>query len=331
MKRYNGFGLGFSQSPVRGLAIERTLLLGQSKVSSSEGGEPDLSRALAPLSRAEAADYQGWGPPEKTLFLLGYQYLAAATAKDLERPDGSQFNGFLPDGISSALTILGAAAAYDLGPLSAALDGLSKILKGASDKTENEGQKAVRKYRLLRDRIAWEMANSGVVVKFDVMGDDPANPGVVYQRQIGGEGSPDLNAVFSFKTPAQMYQAGKELEAMYAKQGVPFDRPKLGAGSAFPVLGAIIAIIAGILLFFYLFWNHGERAKLHDTTVDLIMKDPKMTPEEKADALMKLRSAESFWGEIFGAFPWTVLIVTAGIAAIAFFALPSLLLKKVKA
>lgn len=321
MRRPNGFG--FIQ-PVRGLT------LGQTQIS--ETGEPDLARALAHLTPGEREDYKGWGAPEKTLFLLGYQYLAVAAAKDLKRPDGTPFNGFLPEGISSAFTLLLTASGYvkDLGSLSDTLDEETSILKDANDQLETKSESAVKKYRALRDRVAWEMANAGVTVEYDIVGDDPSNPGVIYQRKVGADRTPDLSAVFSQKTPAQMYQIGKDLEARYAALGVPFER-SLGA-TVFPILAVLIVLVVGILMFFYLFWNHKGRAQLHDQTVDLIVKDPKLTAQEKADLLFKLRSAESFWGEIFGALPWTTLIITAGIALVAFFALPPLIMnmKKVK-
>lgn len=325
MKRFNGFGIGFSQSSVRALA-----LLGQSEVS--VGGEPDLDRALAPLAAGEAADYRSWSVPEKTLFLLGYQYLAVATAKDLQRPDGSAYNGFLTTGITTAIDSLMISSKYaeSLGPLSGAIGELTAILKDASFGVQSKALGVVKRYRLLRDRAAWDIANAGATVKFDIVGDDPANPGVIYQRTIGENRAPDLDAVFSFDTPAQMYAAGKDLERRYADLGVEFERSKLGSASLLPILGVIIAVIVGILMFFYLYWNQKGRADLHDKTVDLVMKDPKLTAQEKADLLMKLRSAESFWGEIFGAFPWTTMIIATGITIVALFVLPPILSKKVK-
>lgn len=327
MRRSKGFG--FSQSPIQGFSLS----LGQAAASTvSAGGEPDLNRALAPLSRDEVSDYSGWGVPEKTLFMLGYQYVAVATAKNLERPDGSPFRGFLPEGMSTALVMLGAAANYanDLGSLSGTLDDLSRILKDTNDKTEANAQAVVKKYRLLRDRVAWEMANAGVTVQYDIVGDDPANPGVVYQRTIGENRVPDLDAVFSQKTPAQMYQAARDLEKRYADLGVSFEHSKLGAAGALPILAILIAIIVGILMFFYLFWNHQDRAKLVETEVGLINGDPTLTPQQKADKIAAIRASESWWGQIFGTFPWTTLVITAGVALIAFFAIPPLLARKVR-
>jgi hypothetical protein len=59
------------------------------------------------------------------------------------------------------------------------------------------------------------------------------------------------------------------------------------------------------------------------------MGDANLSPAEKANILAKYKAADSWWGQLFGDFPWTTLIVTAGIALIAFFALPQYFAKRV--
>ncbi|HXX93918.1 MAG TPA: hypothetical protein VEN81_09805 [Planctomycetota bacterium] len=302
--------------------------LGQASGPVSSGAsEPDLNRALAGLSPDEISDYQAWGVPEKTLFFQGYQYLAVASAKGLHRADGAAFDGFFPEGLSTALTIVQIAAKYipSLGPLSGTVTDLTNLISDGQQNTEPTAQGAVQKYRLLRDRVAWEMANAGVTVQFDIVGDDPANPGVLYQRTIGDNRVADLDAVYSTLSPNEMYRLGKTLEESYATLGVPFQR-SLGA-AAFPLLAVIITAVVAILGFFYLFWNHQDRAKLNDATITMVQNDTTLSTVQKADILKKLQDSNSFFSAIFGELPWTTLIVMSGIALIALFVLPPLFAK----
>jgi len=325
MKRKNGFGGGWSPGMLRILPIPR---LGQSQpASASLSTEPDLTRALAPLSPDEVADYESWGVAEKTLFFQGYQYLAVGSAQNLHLPDGTPFGGFFPQGLADGLTFVQTAAQYlsNLGSLGTVVTDLTNLLSDGQTNTESSAQGAVQKYRLLRDRIAWEMANAGVTVQFDVVGDDPANPGVVYQRTVGENRLADLDAVYSTLTPNQMYRLGKTLEESYATLGVPFQR-SLGA-AAFPILAVLITVVVGILSFFYLFWNHQDRAKLNDATITMVQNDTTLSTVQKADILKKLQDSNSFMSAIFGQLPWTTLIIMSGVALIALFVLPPLFAK----
>lgn len=306
----------------------------QPTVSQTRSAEPSLERALGPLSPAEAASYATWDPKTKWLFLAGYQWVAVGTARGLSRPDGTPFDGFLPQGINVALAALQAMASYlkDSPELAAGADQATTVLQEATNKTEPQGQNIAKKYRALRDRIAWELAMQGATVEYEIVGDDPANPGVIFTRKIGEDKSPDLSAVFSTNTPRDFWKNGLILEQKYEDAGVPFKKldlsganPRLGIGAP-PVLAIIITAVVAVLAFFWLYNHVMEQKKINQRAVDLIVSDPKLTDAEKADRLQKLKSANSFFDDIFGTqFPWMTLIVGATIVGVAYFVLPRLL------
>lgn len=298
------------------------------------GAEPSLERALAALNADEVRDYQTWTAKEKFLFLAGYQWTAIATAKGLHRVDGTPFDGFLPQGMATAFEALAAMSSYfkDSPELAAGADQATSILQEAANKTEPQGQAVAKKYRLLRDRVAWELATAGATVEYEVVGDDPANPGVLYTRKIGEDKAPDLSAVFSGYSPREMWDAGLKIQDKYEAGGVTFKRldlssanPRLGAGAP-PVLAIIIAAIVAILAFFWLYNHTQDTKKINSTAIELIQKDTTLTDAEKADRILKIKSSSSFFDTIFGnQFPWTTVIIGATVVGIAYFLLPSLL------
>lgn len=296
-------------------------------------GEPSLSAALGLLSAEEAADYQTWGSQEKLMFLSGYQYIAAGTAAGLHRVDGTPFDGWLTQGISIVLSAM--QAAQDLfknmpADLAAAADQAAGILRDASSKTEPRGIDFAKKYALLRDRAAWELATQNdLTVEFEILGTDQANPGLVYTRKIGEDKTPDYSAVFSTQTPKEFYQAGLSLQDKFEALGVTFKKlntlgvnRRLGLGPAL-ILAVLITIIVGILAFFWLWNNLNEQNKLTAKAVDLVQSDSRLTASEKADKVMAIRRAEAFFSEVFGtSVPWVGILIGLGLAAAAVIAYP---------
>lgn len=298
-------------------------------------GEPSLRAALALLSPEEAADYQTWGSQEKLMFLSGYQYLATATAAGLHRVDGTSFDGWLTQGISLVLGAMQAAQGTFKGMTpdqAAAADQAASTLQDASSKTEPRGIDFAKKYALLRDRAAWELATQNdLTIEFEILGTDPANPGLVYTRKIGEDKTADYSAVFSTQTPKEFYQAGLSLQDKFQALGVSFKNlntlgvnRRLGLGPAL-ILAVLITIIVGILAFFLLWNNLNEKNKLTAKAVDLIQADSRLTASEKADKILAIRQAEALFSEIFGSsVPWVGILVGLGLAAVAVIAYPYL-------
>lgn len=296
-------------------------------------GEPSLSAALAFLTSDEAADYRSWSSKEKLQFLAGYQYIAVATSAGLKRPDGTPFDGLLTQGIAVAFDALQAAQNYfKLMPDAAAqaADRMASTLKDASTKTEPRGLEFTKKYALLRDRVAWELATENdLTLEYEIVGTDPASPGLLYTRKIGDDKAPDYSAVFSTRTPKQLFDDGLALQEKFDTLGVTFQRLdlsganlKMGAGPAL-ILTILITLIVGILSFYWLWNQANEQSKLTKVAVDLVLNDPKLSSAEKALLVGRINAANSFFGGIFGAtIPWTEILVVLGLGALAFFAYP---------
>ena len=300
---------------------------------SPASGEPSLERALSTLSPDEVQDYKTWGVKEKLLFLSGYPWVSVATAKGLHRVDGTPFDGFLPTGISKALSYLTVISPFltRSADLAAGANQASTITQEAQQKTMPQGQNISSKYRLLRDRIAWELAMQGATVEFEIVGDDPANPGVIYTRKVGEDKSPDYSAVFSTMTPKEMWESGLKLEDNYEAGGVTFKKldlsganPRMGVG-AVPILALVITGVVAVLAFFWL-WSHvSQTRKMTDTAISIINSDPNLTTAQKLDAINKLKDANSFFDDLFGSkFPWTTLVIGATVVGAAYFLLPSI-------
>ncbi len=296
-------------------------------------GEPSLSAALGPLSADEAADYKSWGPKEKINFIAGYQYLATGTAAALRRVDGTSFDGYLTQGISITLGALQAAQDYfgKMSPeLAATADQAASLLKDASTKTEPRGIEFAKKYQLLRDRAAWELATQNdLTIEYEILGTDPANPGLVYTRKIGEDKAPDYSAVFSTQTPREFYESGLALEDKFEALGVTFKRlntlganPRIGAGPAL-ILAILITLVVALLAFFWLSNHANQQEKLLSTAVDFVSKDPRLTDAEKAERILAIRRSEAFFGEIFSSpVPWVGILIALGVGALAVFAYP---------
>lgn len=336
MMKMGGFSQGFVKAPVMGPSLGQT---GTPQIATrtvaTGGGEPDLSRALSYLSPDESNEYKNWNVAHKTLFLMGYQWLAVAAAKNLQRLDDQNFTGFFQQGLAIATDAMSSAGAvYDSLPddAAAAFSDATGILKEAATKTLPHVQAAVQKYRALRDRVAWELAADGDTVEYEIVGDDGGNPGVIFTKRMGGgSGAPDVDAVYSKMDPKEAAQEGDSIEEMYAGLGVPFQRltlagVNLGDVGTMPILALVITLVVGVLTFFYLYGRATERSKLNDAVIAAILKDPNMSAEQKADLVRKMQESESFFGSVFGTnFSWTTVIIGGTILGLAFFVLPSLL------
>jgi hypothetical protein len=296
-------------------------------------GEPALAAALAPLSADEISQVQSWGSPEKVQFLAAYQYIAVMSAAGLRRPDGTPFDGLLTQGIAVALAALQAAQAYfKVMPtsLAQAADQMASVLKDASTNTDPQSIDATKKYLLLRDRVAWELATQNdLTLEYEIVGTDAANPGVIYTRRIGEDRSPDYSAVFSTRTPAQLFQDGLDLESKFESLGVPFKKldmsganRRLGVGAA-PMLAILITIIVGALSFYWL-WNHtNQQNHLTQTAVNLVTSDNTLSNSDKAAKVAAINAGNNFFSQFFGAtVPWTEILVVLGLGVLAALAYP---------
>lgn len=330
---FRGFGAALRLAP-HALGVNPAVVIDRTDGQIPRvAGEPSLSAALAMLPAEEAADYQTWSSKEKLMFLAGYQYLATATAAGLRRVDGTSFDGWLTQGISFVLSAMQAAQGVfkDMTPdLAAAADQAAVVLKDASSKAEPRGIDFTKKYALLRDRAAWELATQNdLTVEFEILGTDPANPGLLYTRKIGEDKAPDYSAVFSTQTPKEFYQAGLTLQDKFEALGVSFKKlstlgvnPRLGLGPAL-ILAVLITIIVAVLAFFLLWNNVNEQNKLMAKAVDLVQSDSRLTASEKADKILAMRRAEALFSEIFGSsVPWVGILIGLGLAAAAVIAYP---------
>lgn len=302
--------------------------------SLSASGEPSIDRATGHLAPLEVEEYKRWESLHKTLFLMAYQWLAVSVAKDLTKLDGVPFTGALQQGMAISLESLKAAGKYSksFGP-DALLEfnDATSILKETSSKVFPDIQKAVEKFRPLRDRVAWELAAANEVVAYEVVGDDPENAGTLYTKTVGGEGRPDVDAVFSGMTPKHLVEGAQDLESAFDALGVPFRRSdmsgvNLGEVGSLPILAYFITLVVSAITFYYLYNRAIERGKLAEAVRIAIGSDPTLSPDQRAEVLAKLDAAESFFGAIFGSsFNWTSVIVGATILSIAFFVLPKVL------
>lgn len=296
-------------------------------------GEPSLNAALGLLSADEVADYRAWGQSEKLQFLTGYQYIAVMSAAGLKRPDGTPFDGLLTQGISVAFQALDAAKAY-FGQMSAdvaqAASQMASVLKDASTKTEPRSLDFSKKYSLLRDRIAWELATQNdLTIEYEIVGTDPANPGIIWTRKIGEDRAPDYSAVFSTRTPKQLFDDGLALQDKFDNLGVTFKKLdmsganlRLGAGPAL-ILTVLITLIVGILSFYWL-WNHvDQQNKLTQLAVNFITSDASLSSADKASKIAQLQAANNFFSQMFGSsVPWTEILIVVGLGVLAFLAYP---------
>jgi hypothetical protein len=313
----------------------RGIIRGRQPVRKLSGsGEPSIDRAVSVLSSPEADEYRRWESLQKTLFLMAYQWLAVSSAKDLTRLDGENFTGPLEAGLSKALESLKIAGKYskNFGP--AALSEFNEatvVLKEASSKTAPAVQRAVDKYRPLRDRVAWELATAKEVVAYEVVGDDPESFGTLYTKKVGGDGSPDVDAVFSGMSPKGMLGSAEDLENAFQSLGVPFKRSdlsgaNLGEVGSMPILAYFITLVVSVITFYYLYNRAIEGGKMADAVRAAISADSSLSPDEKLAVLAKFNAGDSFFSAIFGStFSWTHVIIGATIFGIAFFVLPKIL------
>lgn len=301
----------------------------QPKVAS----EPSLAAALALLASEEVSEYRSWGSPEKLQFLTAYQYVAVMSAVGLKRTDGTPFDGMLSQGISVALAAMQAAQSYFKqlpADAAQAADQMASVLKDASTNTEPQSVAFTKKYLLLRDRIAWELATQyGLTIEFEVVGTDPANPGVINTRMIGVDKTPDYSAVFSTRTPAQLFADGLAIEDKFESLGVPFKKfnmssanRRLGAGVP-SILSVLIVLIIGALSFYYL-WNHlNQQNKLTQLSVNLVTSDPSLSNSDKAARISAINAGNNFFSQFFGStVPWTEILIVLGVGLLAVLAYP---------
>lgn len=304
------------------------------QLSASASGEPSIDRAIELLAPLEVEEYRRWESLQKTLFLMAYQWLAVSVAKDLTKLDGSKFTGPLEEGMQKALEGLKIAGTYskNFSPAAQAeFNEATVVLREGASKTLPAIRKAVEKFRLLRDRVAWELGAADETVSYEVVGDDPVNIGTLYTKTIGGNGSPDVDAVFSSKTARSMVDAAADLETAFEALGVPFRRSdlsgvNLGEVGSMPILAYFITLVVSAITFYYLYNRSIEGGKMADAVRASIAADSSLSPDEKLQVLSRFNESESFFNAIFGStFQWTKVILGATIFGIAFFVLPKIL------
>jgi len=308
------------------------------------GKEPNLNAALSNLSDAEAADFRGWGYKERIQFMNGYQFLSTMVASGLRRPDGSGFQGAFPQSIDLMTAALQAASPYfkTFGADDAkAAEQAATVLQDGT-KAEPKAQDLVQRFLLLRDRVAWELANGDsnnpdpekrfppMTIRYEVLGTDPGNPGILYSRTIGTTpNDPDLIIEYSTMSPRELWNEGLRLEGKFEDLGVSFKKLdmsganlRMGAGPLL-ILGAIMTAIVALLSAWWL-WDHiTTKNKLLNLAIDNIQKDPRLSPAQKAKAILDINNSANFFSEIFGyQFPWETLIISAAVVGIAYFGIP---------
>src|SRR4029077_21193685 len=200
-------------------------------------------------------------------------------------------------------------------------------------------------YLLLRDRVAWELAKGDsdnpdpdkrfppMTVVYEIMGTDPANPGVIYSRTVGSTpNDPDLIIEYSTMTTKELWNEGLRLEGKYDDLGVSFKKLdmsganlRLGAGPLF-ILAIIMTAIIALLAAWWL-WDHiTKKNQLLDLAVKNIQSDPRLSPAQKAKAILDINNSNSFFNVVFGfEIPWTSIIIGATVVGVAFYGIPALL------
>jgi hypothetical protein len=294
-----------------------------------------LEAALGPLSSEEAADVRSWTPKEKLLFFMAYQWTAAVSAPEMKRADGTPYVGILPQFSDAAYQALQSEEPYFTkapADLAKAADESAAVVYDGRTKTLDRARAAVKKYRLLRDWTALDLAQAGATVEYEIVGDDPANPGIVYTRRTGGEeGSPDVSAVFTTRSPEELWNYGQTLEDKFGNAGVVFQKLDLsgtgaraGAGPA-GVLVLLVGTVVAVLSFFWL-WKHAQaEGALSQWAISAISSDPTLSASEKSLRQSKVRQAGTMWDSMFRTkTPWTAILVAAAIAGLAFFVVPAL-------
>jgi hypothetical protein len=207
---------------------------------------------------------------------------------------------------------------------------MATALRDASNKTEPRSLDFTKKFALLRDRIAWELATQNdLTIEYEIVGTDAANPDVIWTRKIGEDRAPDYSAVFSTRSPKQLFEDGLKIQSSFESLGVTFKKfdmsganLRLGIGPAL-ILSVLISIVVGILGFYWI-WNHtNEQNKLTQLAVSYITSDSSLSSAQKSERIMHLNDANSFFAQFFGStFPWVEVLIVLGIGAAAILAYP---------
>jgi hypothetical protein len=171
-----------------------------------------------------------------------------------------------------------------------------------------------------------------MTIRYEVLGTDQSNQGILYSRTIGTTpNDPDLIIEYSTMSPRELWNEGLRLEGKYEDLGVSFKKLdmsganlRMGAGPLL-ILGIIMTAIIALLAAWWL-WDHiTTKNKFLDLAIENIQKDPRLTPAQKAKAIMDIKNSSSFFSEVFGyEFPWETLIISAAVVGIAYFGLPML-------
>jgi len=269
------------------------------------------------LSSEEAAEVAGWGDRERALFLEGYQWLSAVTSRRLPVfGTDSEYQGILPMGIAAVMGITKSAREVLAALAPDVVGGVTELETASKDASMTSGSadEAVRRFRSLRDRAVQDLVEAGDGVEFEYYGDSPARPNVLLIHRVVQQGvAPEVSAVYSPMTPAELVRAGLRLEERFAQVGVPFARSTMGAPPAFPILGGIITLVLGVIGFFAEYHSVQERKGLNAAVMAACEELP---PAERAECLSRILSANTLFSGIFGGeFPWTTLIVGGALTA----------------
>lgn len=307
---------------------------------------PSLETALAPLSDAEKVSVESFSFREKFLFILGYEYMCAVFSQGLRFPDGKPYRNFSSQALEVALSFTSSFWKFVKPTEPEEVQGLASITDQTEVTAANESdaQGAIRKYRPLRDRLAWEIFNGdpargiqGQSIMYEVWGDDPNNPGVIITRILTNDPAqaPDLEAMFSHKTPAQLYQDGLLLQKKYQEIDVPFEpvglgKPRMGAVLVLPLAVIITLCIAALVLVSLLGW-FTERFVAKKRINDAIDNDPTLTPEQRLAAKAKANRDLSWIETVTGLSPESIeriaviAVLAAGTVAALYFGVPALI------
>lgn len=272
---------------------------------------------------AELSEVSSWGAREKSLFLSGFQWLAAMTSQKLGvLGGGGEYHGLVPSAIKAILDVLSAAEPVLSKLPPSTLAGQAELGAAAQNAAETSGaiEEMIRRYRPLRDKTVRDLVAAGASIEFEYFGDSPTKPGLLMvHREVEQGVTPEVSAVYSTMTPPELVQSGISLQEQY-------DEVMRGAKSNFPILSTLSALTTNILAFFAAYDRIQDEKNFNGEVLSAIENDTTLTPAQKADGINKIKNAEVLLGNIFSKpFPWTTVIVAgAAVGALVLLA-PSIL------
>lgn len=279
-------------------------------------------------------DLSTWSLRDKVLFLGGYGWIAAATAKDIPFGVSETYTGIL--GRTSDVTrgFLGVVLPF-LGIFSsgvrAALEGMEAGL-GDIGSASGKARSAFEKYKKLRKEIIEDLVRKGHTVEYERWGDHPDHPGELVKSKVGPEGGerpPDFSFVFAPMSMKEFVEAGIKFQDKSQELGHKIKEPFRLSGSSTPRLGvlwiaaiAVIAVAVALALWaFFGMWALSEGDPQKEAFLDNIKKaveNGDMTEEEAAEAIAEYDKQRAWYEDVFGTLKEGVnVFIVVAIAVVA--------------